>query len=294
MATFVCNRNSGRGRDVEDASASRRRAQTGGRGTTDRTARLVATANWKLEATMPQEPMPPPDTADAKKLADPMHSDEAYKKLINKMLNRIFAGAAATTVIAAIVISYWFFLSNCYTCEIHESYMIYYKYPMIFVYIYWLITIAIIVWALFIAYACVDISRKQPKLLINTIVYIVFFITFCSVMVFSVVWFSIGYCSLGIANKSGMGIAVEKLDILYFSVVTFTTLGYGDFIPCPNARPLAAIESITGYILMALFIAAIIALFEQIAPGRSSRGDNQVGDTTRPSGGDADEKPFGK
>lgn len=44
---------------------------------------------------------------------------------------------------------------------------------------------------------------------------------------------------------------------LYFSAVTFTTLGYGDFQPISEMRWLAGLEAFTGAALMALFIVAL-------------------------------------
>lgn len=44
---------------------------------------------------------------------------------------------------------------------------------------------------------------------------------------------------------------------LYFSVVTFTTLGYGDFRPIGTIKVLASIEALLGIFLIALFIFAL-------------------------------------
>jgi len=44
---------------------------------------------------------------------------------------------------------------------------------------------------------------------------------------------------------------------LYFSVVTFTTLGYGDFKPKPDYRLLAGAEAALGAGLMATFIVCL-------------------------------------
>lgn len=42
---------------------------------------------------------------------------------------------------------------------------------------------------------------------------------------------------------------------LYFSTVTFTTLGYGDYHPVgPTAKALAGAESLAGALLVALFV----------------------------------------
>jgi hypothetical protein len=58
----------------------------------------------------------------------------------------------------------------------------------------------------------------------------------------------------------------RPLDELYFSVITWTTTGYGDLRPLPNSRLLAASEALTGYVFMALFLGIIIS---QLVSGRS-------------------------
>jgi hypothetical protein len=45
---------------------------------------------------------------------------------------------------------------------------------------------------------------------------------------------------------------------LYFSIITFTTIGYGDFYPAsPLSRVMVAFESFAGALLMALFVFVI-------------------------------------
>lgn len=50
------------------------------------------------------------------------------------------------------------------------------------------------------------------------------------------------------------------LDYLYFSYVTFTTLGYGDIQPSGFCRGLSAAEAISGYILLGALVAAFSKL----------------------------------
>jgi hypothetical protein len=47
---------------------------------------------------------------------------------------------------------------------------------------------------------------------------------------------------------------------IYFSIVTWTTLGYGDFQATESVRLWAAAEAIYGYIFMALLISCFISL----------------------------------
>jgi hypothetical protein len=48
------------------------------------------------------------------------------------------------------------------------------------------------------------------------------------------------------------------LSSLYFSVVTFTTLGYGDFNPIGISRAIAAFEAFTGSFTIALFVVVFV------------------------------------
>jgi hypothetical protein len=45
---------------------------------------------------------------------------------------------------------------------------------------------------------------------------------------------------------------------LYYSVVTFTTLGYGDFTPVGISRAIAALEAFTGSFTIALFVVVFV------------------------------------
>ncbi len=48
------------------------------------------------------------------------------------------------------------------------------------------------------------------------------------------------------------------LSCVYYSVVTFTTLGYGDFTPIGVSRTIAAIEAFTGSFTIALFVVVFV------------------------------------
>ncbi|MBW2543009.1 MAG: hypothetical protein JRF15_13055 [Deltaproteobacteria bacterium] len=49
--------------------------------------------------------------------------------------------------------------------------------------------------------------------------------------------------------------------LLYFSVVTLTTLGYGDIAPAlPAARMLCSLEAVIGQLFVAIFVARMVAI----------------------------------
>jgi voltage-gated potassium channel Kch len=56
---------------------------------------------------------------------------------------------------------------------------------------------------------------------------------------------------------------------LYFSTVTFSTLGYGDVLPPERWRLLAALEAVNGFLLIGWSTAYLIAASTRVGPFRS-------------------------
>jgi hypothetical protein len=51
----------------------------------------------------------------------------------------------------------------------------------------------------------------------------------------------------------------RQSDLLYFSLITLTTVGYGDAVPLSGeARMLAALEAVTGVVYMAITVAILV------------------------------------
>ncbi|MDH5633461.1 MAG: pentapeptide repeat-containing protein [Gammaproteobacteria bacterium] len=83
------------------------------------------------------------------------------------------------------------------------------------------------------------------------------------VTVFALLYSGIGLQHDGaiqnMTNTTGLPDRVKLfINSLYFSVVTFTTLGYGDFSPVGWARPVAAIEAVIGSFTNALFVVVFV------------------------------------
>ena len=79
---------------------------------------------------------------------------------------------------------------------------------------------------------------------------------------------------------NGAGAPPNSSDLLYFSVITMTTVGYGDMTPaCLPARAIAVLEAITGQLYLVSVVAGVVA-------GWRRPGGNGVatGDGERPDG----------
>jgi hypothetical protein len=66
----------------------------------------------------------------------------------------------------------------------------------------------------------------------------------------------------GLAEHTLLGRAWASL---YFSIVTATTVGYGDIVPLGMSRVVAGMEAIIGFLLFAIFIAKLVAYRHEIA-----------------------------
>jgi len=55
---------------------------------------------------------------------------------------------------------------------------------------------------------------------------------------------------------------------LYFSTITFSTVGYGDVVPAHDWRVLAALEGIDGFLLIGWSTAYLIAAGTRVGPFR--------------------------
>lgn len=84
--------------------------------------------------------------------------------------------------------------------------------------------------------------------------------------------FAVFYRNSGISLDETCPASVSVSNAIYFSAVTFSTLGYGDFRPCPQAftRLVAAFHAIFGNLHLGLIVGAAF-FFAQDA------GDSQDG-----------------
>lgn len=92
-----------------------------------------------------------------------------------------------------------------------------------------------------------------------------------AILVLSFAWV---HSEIGLMDLSG-GVPRPTRDFgdaLYFSIVTSTTLGYGDFIPLGSGRPVAAIQALVGYFILGILVSAG---YQIIAPGVDPTPDEE-------------------
>lgn len=104
-------------------------------------------------------------------------------------------------------------------------------------------------------------NSRSPKLYI--------FISISGLIQF-ILLFSYIYKGTGILSVISNKIIHNGFESIYYSVITITTVGYGDYIPANDAGRFAAMtESILGYFFLSIFIATFIDVMK-----RSNRFDS--------------------
>lgn len=91
--------------------------------------------------------------------------------------------------------------------------------------------------------------------------------TLLGLIVVIILLFAVVYSSGGIVFSGSSDIqqgALSPNDFLYYSVVTFTTLGYGDFQPDQNQRIVAALQAFLGFLFMPIVIAELFTISEKV------------------------------
>jgi len=94
---------------------------------------------------------------------------------------------------------------------------------------------------------------------------------------------------------NGAGQPPNSSDLLYFSVITMTTVGYGDLTPaCLPARAIAVVEAISGQIYLVSVVAAVVAGWRRPSASGGNLGNAGIegnegnggtsGDDERPDG----------
>lgn len=105
--------------------------------------------------------------------------------------------------------------------------------------------------------------------------YVKLLFLFSFYIIVSITSFALHYKTAGLIYN-GFRILPTFRDAVYFSVVTFTTVGYGDFQPVPDMRLMVSIEALIGVFSMAIFTAFVWFGFnESIVPSHQALFDKR-------------------
>ena len=116
------------------------------------------------------------------------------------------------------------------------------------------LNLLLVVAAIFIHYEVLDrMSRLIPRLPFKPRARVI--VGFSGALLahtLEVLLFAVGYWLFSSLNLGRLTGSLESsfADYIYFSYVTFTTVGYGDIAPEGHIRWLSGIESLTGFMLV--------------------------------------------
>jgi hypothetical protein len=106
------------------------------------------------------------------------------------------------------------------------------------------------------------ILRTKIKELVNRGSLFIFVLVSIGSIIYTVTTYAGIYEFYGIIDTADNKTPTHNsVDCLYFSIVTWTTLGYGDFRPTPVLRLFAASEAVAGYVDMGIFIVGLVSYF---------------------------------
>jgi hypothetical protein len=100
-----------------------------------------------------------------------------------------------------------------------------------------------------VAYAIRDLQRSKS---LKSVVFGFYILGIFGTM--AILLFAGEYRDWGLVQTSGSASQLSEYDYIYFSIITWTTVGFGDFVPSPESRIFAAEEALFGYIYMAAYV----------------------------------------
>lgn len=92
-------------------------------------------------------------------------------------------------------------------------------------------------------------------------------------LLLAIIWFSV-YNAIDILTPGSIvrnsgAVGDRSTDLLYFSLITLSTVGYGDIVPVhPEVRMLAALEGIVGVLYVAIMVAILVSAYRRPADSR--------------------------
>ncbi len=107
-----------------------------------------------------------------------------------------------------------------------------------------------------------SIGKGKPYYKVSNVSFV--FYTVFSLLVFAIIYWKSGLIS------SNQLVKISFFDAIYFSITTWTTLGYGDFSPPEHLRLITSVQAILGYLGMGVSI-FLISLWMQSIKDRATQ-----------------------
>ncbi len=93
-------------------------------------------------------------------------------------------------------------------------------------------------------------KRLRGRMRLYSVFLILLFAHFLEILIFTMAFITID--KFGIGDYSGMAADPSFNDYVYFTVICYTTIGFGDILPGEYARLLTSVCALTGLILIAI------------------------------------------
>ncbi|MEY2480637.1 MAG: hypothetical protein QOI04_1564 [Verrucomicrobiota bacterium] len=127
--------------------------------------------------------------------------------------------------------------------------------------------VSLFILSFFLVYVLLAVAILQTRR-INVVQFTIFVVFSVSFLLAFLLAFAFVFRKLGILDGEGHRI-FDPLTCIYFSVITWTTVGYGDFTPSPETRGYAAIEALLAYIFMAMLISGFLHVSARLRSDRA-------------------------
>jgi len=121
----------------------------------------------------------------------------------------------------------------------------------------WGILIVLVLSALFSSYRFFKTKNKLETF------FHFFAVVILLITIFTDVYRIVGLC----CDSEGNVFKPSRMDAWYFSIVTWTTLGYGDLRPPDVLKPFAMAQALLGQLFMAMIVGKTLFIFQKQAKG---------------------------
>lgn len=143
---------------------------------------------------------------------------------------------------------------------------IYFRWGFIF------LTLYILVNYFYCFYQDIEINHKMK---LSVFIRGIILIIWGTILWFATIYITNSEFGIGIINYNGLEYVINFFEAIYYSSVTFFSLGYGDFAPTGLSRFFSILEVFIGQILIITFIGSAIGNKEILFKEKKRRNKNE-------------------